>query len=84
MNAAQQQWFEEGAGCGGGPCFQTSTAMLQAIQLIGVTAFILYTAWVCLQAYEDFGAERINGTSMLVIWCRSVFILMVLLYLVIN
>lgn len=84
MNAQQQQWFADGAGCGGGPCFQTSAAMLDAIQLIGGTAFFLYTAWLCMQAYEDFGAERISGTSMLVIWCRSVFLLMVLLYLLVS
>ena len=85
MNAAQQNWFAEGAGCGGGgPCFLTADAMLFAMQAIGVVAILTYVAWVCVSAYGDFGQEQINAKDMVIIWCRAVFVLMVLLYLLIN
>jgi hypothetical protein len=84
VNAQQYQWFKEGAGCGGGPCFQTADAMLLAVQSIGVAAILTYVAWLCVTAYNNFGQEQLSARDMLIVWGRCVLVLMIILYLIIN
>jgi hypothetical protein len=84
MNSQQAQWFAEGAGCGGGSCYLTADAMLLTVQSIGAVAIFIYVAWLCVSAYNDFGQEQISATDMVIVWSRGVFVLMVILYLLIN
>jgi len=79
MNAAQSAAFEEGTGD-----FFTAADLLLAIQSIGATAVFLYVAWLCYCAYRDYGAEIIKAKDMVIIWLRGVFVMMVLLYLLVQ
>lgn len=79
MNAAQSAAFEEGTGN-----FFTAAELLWTVQAIGTTAVFLYVAWLCYRAYEDFGAEYITAKDMIIVWLRAVFLMMLLLYLLIN
>lgn len=79
MNAAQSAAFEEGTGG-----FFTAANLLLTVQAIGTTAAILYVAWLCYTAYQDWSDEEIKAQDMIIIWFRGVFVLMVLLYLLIN
>lgn len=79
MNAAQTAAFEEGTG----DVF-TAAELLWTIQAIGTTAVFLYVAWLCYRAYDDYGAEVIGAKDMIIVWFRGVFVMMVLLYLLVN
>lgn len=79
MNAAQSAAFEEGTGD-----FFTAAELLWTIQAIGTTAVFLYVAWLCYRAYDDYGAEVITAKDMITVWFRGVFVMMVLLYLLVN
>lgn len=79
MNAAQSVAFEEGTGA-----FFTAAELLNVIQLIGSSAVFIYVAWLCMTAYKDYGAELIRSKEMMAIWLRSVLVMMVLLYLIVN
>lgn len=79
MNAAQSAAFEEGAGG-----FLTADLLLEAIQAIGATAVFIYIAWICFRAYNDYGAEQITAKDMVVVWGRSLFVMLVLLYLIVG
>jgi integrating conjugative element protein (TIGR03758 family) len=79
MNAAQSAAFEEGAGG-----YITAPDLLMTIQAIGATVVFLYIAWMCYRAYSDFGAEIIKAGDMITIWFRGLFVMMVLLYLLVN
>jgi len=79
VNAAQEVAFEEGTGA-----FFTAAELLNAIQLIGASAVFLYVAWLCVTAYKDYGAEQIKSKEMITVWLRSVLVMMVLLYLIVN
>lgn len=79
MNAAQAAAFEEGTGD-----FFTAAQLLWTIQAIGATAVFLYVAWLCYRAYDDYGAEVITAKDMIIVWFRGVFVMMVLLYLLVN
>lgn len=85
MSPTQYQWFEDGSGCGGaGSCWMSASAMLEVIQMIAVVAVLLFVTWVCLKAYDNWAQEQIRPGDMIFIWARSVFVLMVILYLIIN
>lgn len=79
MNAAQTAAFEEGSGA-----FLTAADLLWTTQAIGATAVFIFVAWLCYRAYNDFGAESITAKDMLIVWFRGVFMMMVMLYLIIN
>jgi integrating conjugative element protein (TIGR03758 family) len=79
VNAAQATAFEEGTGGS-----FSAVELLWAIQAIGATVAILYVAWLCYFAYINWGDDQIKAKQMLTIWARSVFVLMVILYLLIN
>lgn len=76
MNAAQTDAFEEGTGG-----FITAPEMLFTVQAIGTTVVFLFIAWLCYRAYIDYGSEQIDSKGMIIVWFRSLFIMMVLLYL---
>lgn len=85
MNANQSIWFREGAGCGeSGVCYFTAENLLWAIQAIGTTVVFLFVAWLCYRAYIDYGEESISAKDMIIVWFRAVFVMMVLLYLLVN
>jgi len=79
MNAALAAAFEEGTGG-----FFTAADLLFTVQAIGATLLFLYIAWLCYRAYQDYADEMIKAQAMMIVWARSVFILMVILYLLIN
>lgn len=79
MNAVQETAFKEGTGS-----FFTAAQLLEVVQMIGATAVFLYVAWLCLRAYNDFGAGDVSAINMIIVWCRAVFVMMVLLYLLVN
>ena len=79
MNAAQSAAFEEGTGD-----FFTAADLLWTIQAIGAAAVFLYVAWLCVCAYSDYGAEAIRAKDMVIVWLRGVFVMMVLLYVIVN
>ena len=79
MNATQISSFEEGAGS-----VFTASDLLNLIQSIGVVVLITYVAWLCVNAYKDYGDQTITAGTMVTIWLRSIFMLMVLLFLLIN
>ncbi|MEJ2622833.1 MAG: DUF3262 family protein [Candidatus Thiodiazotropha sp.] len=79
MTADQYAAFKEGAGN-----FLTAEELLWTIQAIGATAVFLYVAWLCYRAYDDYGEEVITANDMVIVWFRGVFVMMVLLYLLIN
>lgn len=79
MTAVQVEAFEEGAGN-----LFTAADLLLALQLIGITAVLLYVAWLSYRAYTDYGDGSISATDLIITWCRGVFVLMLLLYLLRN
>lgn len=79
MNAAQAAAFEEGTGG-----FFTAAGLLWTVQAIGATVVFLYVAWLSYTAYIDFCEEEIKAKDMIIIWFRGVFVMMVLLYLLVN
>ena len=79
MNANQIAAFEDGTGD-----FFTAADLLWSVQAIGTTMIFTYVVWLCITAYNDYSEEEINAGAMLVIWARGVFVLMVVLYLLIN
>lgn len=79
MNAAQAAAFQEGTGGS-----FSAADLLWAIQAIGSTVAILYVAWICYTAYINWGNDHIKAKEMLIVWVRSVFVLSVILYLLIN
>jgi hypothetical protein len=79
MSPLQLNAFKEGAGS-----LMTAPDLLFTLQAIGATAAITFLAWLCYQAYMDFGDGTITPTDMLIVWIRGVFILMVLLHLLID
>jgi integrating conjugative element protein (TIGR03758 family) len=79
VNATQIASFEEGAGS-----FFTAANLLNLIQSIGVVVLITYVAWLCVNAYKDYGDETISAGTMITIWMRGIFMLMILLFLLIN
>ena len=79
MNAAQAAAFQEGTGGS-----FAAADLLWIIQAIGATVAILYVAWICYLAYENWAEEHIKAKQLLTIWGRSVFVLSVILYLLIN
>jgi len=79
MNAAQSVAFEEGTGD-----FFTAGELLWSVQAIGTTVVFLFVAWLCYRAYIDYGEEYISAKDMIIVWFRAVFVMMVLLYLLIN
>ena len=76
MTAVQAQAFEDGTGS----IFTAGDALLTA-QLFGVTAIFIWTAWLCVSAYAEWGDGGITQGQMIAVWCRSVLVLMILLYL---
>lgn len=84
MTPQQHLWFQEGAGCAGGPCFQTADGMLEVVQMIGVVVIITYVAWLFVAAYSNFGKELNTATEMMMVWGRCFLVLMIMLYLIIN
>ena len=79
MTSDQVTWFEEGAGS-----FFTSAQLLNLIQSIGAVILLTYVAWLCVNAYKDFGNELISSSAMFTIWLRATVLLMFLLFLLIN
>lgn len=79
MNAAQEVAFEEGTGG-----FFTAFQMSWTIQAIGVTVVFLFVAWICIRAYNDYGTGAISAKDMIILWFRSTFVMMLLLYLLAN
>jgi integrating conjugative element protein (TIGR03758 family) len=79
VNAAQATAFQEGTGGS-----FSAADLLWGIQAIGATVAILYVAWVCYTAYVNWGDDHIKDKEMLTVWARSVFVLSVILYLLIN
>jgi len=71
MSPDQHQWFQDGSGCNGAAsCW--------------MTAVITFIAWTCMQAYENWANEEIKSGQMIFIWARAVFVLLVMLFLIIN
>jgi|CEGF01.1.fsa_nt_gi hypothetical protein len=64
--------------------FLTADSVLFAAQSIGATLMFIWVAWVCLQAYQDYGNEQIKSSQMIFLWFRAVFALSVVLYLLVN
>ncbi len=56
MTPTQQAAFAEG---GGGGLF-TAPYLLNAIATIGVTAIILYVAWLVQTSYQEYGQGKIG------------------------
>lgn len=79
MNATQIASFEEGAGS-----FFTAADLLALIQAIGVVVLLTYVAWLCVNAYKDYGNETISAKDMVTIWLRGIVMLMFLLFVFIN
>ncbi len=52
--------------------------------MIAVVAVITFIAWTCMQAYENWANEEIKSGQMIFIWARAVFVLLVMLFLIIN
>ncbi len=77
MTPTQQAAFAAG---GGGGLF-TAPYLLNAIATIGVTAIILYVAWLVQTSYQEFGQGKITPGEMFFIWARGAFILLVVLYI---
>jgi integrating conjugative element protein (TIGR03758 family) len=77
MKADQELAVNEGAGG-----FIAAADLLWVIQAIGATAAFLYVAWLCYSAYDEYGSGYISSGDMVAVWARSVFVLMVLLYLI--
>lgn len=68
----------------GANSFVTVDDSLLAIQGIGATAVFVWVAWILLKSYQDWAVVRIKGSQMLFIWGRAFFLMMVLLYLLVN
>lgn len=64
--------------------FITADDVLLAVQAIGATAVFIWAAWVLLKSYNDWAAGKIKGGQMLFVWARAVFLMMVLLFLLVN
>jgi len=79
MNANQIAAFEMGTG----EAF-TAASLLWSVQAIGATAVLSFVAWVCVYAYIDYGKSEETAGSMIIIWGRSVLILMITLSILIN
>ncbi|WP_444928291.1 DUF3262 family protein (plasmid) [Microbulbifer sp. TRSA002] len=79
MKPAQAAAFQEGTGN-----VFTAADLLWTIQAIGSTAVFLYVSWMCYRAYEDYGSGAIAAKDMVIVWLRSVFVMMVLLYLIVK
>lgn len=54
---------------------------LLAVQTIGVTAVFLWSSWIVISAYKEWGSEEMKQGDMIGIWFRAVLWLMVLIYL---
>lgn len=79
MNATQIASFEQGAGS-----FFTAAQLLNLIQSVGAVILLTYVAWLCVNAYKDYGNETISSRDMITIWLRAIVMLMFLLFLLIN
>lgn len=79
MTSNQITEFENGAGS-----FFTANDMLVLIQSVGAMLLLTYVAWLCVSAYKDYGEERISAGAMMNVWIRAVFVLMFLLWIIIN
>ena len=77
MNTGQVASFKEGTGD-----YFTADDLLTLVQGIGATVVLLYVAWLCITAYNDYGAGNIKANDMLIIWSRGVFAMMILLFLI--
>ena len=64
--------------------FITADNTLLAAQSIGATIVILWTAWVSVKAYNDWTNGKTKAGQMIFIWFRAVFVLMVILFLLVN
>ncbi|AHI33398.1 hypothetical protein A6779_17730 [Marinobacter adhaerens] len=62
----------------------TAANLLTLAQMIAVVAVITFIAWTCMQAYENWANEEIKSGQMIFIWARAVFVLLVMLFLIIN
>lgn len=65
---------------GTGEFFSAADSLL-LIQMLGVTAVLLWAAWVAVTAYKEWGSEEITQGDMLGLWFRAVLMLMILSYL---
>lgn len=85
MSPDQHQWFQDGSGCNGAAsCWMTAANLLTLAQMVAVVAVITFIAWTCMQAYENWANEEIKSGQMIFIWARAVFVLLVMLFLIIN
>lgn len=75
MTPSQRSAFAEG---GGGGLFSASY-LLDAIATIGVTAILIYVAWLVRTSYAEYGAGHLTPGEMLFVWVRGIFVLMVVL-----
>lgn len=80
MTPSQETAFAEG---GGGNLFSAAN-LLEAIASIGATAIIIYVAWLAYASYSEYGEGTISAGEMIWVWFRGVFMMMVILYLLIN
>ena len=64
--------------------FITADDALLAVQGIGATVVFIWAAWVLLKSYQDWATGKIKGGQMLFVWARAVFLMMVLLFLLVN
>jgi len=69
------------AGAGG---FITADQALFVFQAIGATLILLWAAWIFVTSYHSWGDGSISGSKMLFLWARTVFVMMVLLWLFTN
>lgn len=64
--------------------FITADDALLAVQTIGATVVFIWAAWVLLKSYQDWASGKMKGGQMLFVWARVVFLMMVLLFLLVN
>ena len=79
MTPTQEASFTEGTGA-----VFTAEQLLQLIQAVGAVVLLTYVAWLCVNAYQDYGNEYISSKDMLTIWLRGIVMLMFLLFLLKN
>jgi integrating conjugative element protein (TIGR03758 family) len=85
MNSTQIDAWNEGVGCSvGSTCDLSAANFLVLFQSVGAVVLLTYVAWLCVNAYKDYGNENISSKDMLSIWLRAIGMLMFLLFLLIN
>jgi len=64
--------------------FVTWDGLLLAAQGIGATFVFIWAAMICVKAYKKWGDGQMSGSDVMFIAFRSVLIMMIVLYLLVN